>query len=109
MRALTTLLGHWRRRRPWPHWRPEVRLLASPTRAPGTPLERLLVDTVAAQGPLARRVLVSRAALALYREELADGGWLADLGLLGERAFVPEVVRALEAGRGVLWEVENAA
>jgi hypothetical protein len=84
-----------------------VRLLPAPTRAPVTPVEHLLVDTLAA-GPLARRVLVSQAARALYREELAGGGWLADLGLLGERAFVPEVVHALEAGRGALWEVEAA-
>jgi hypothetical protein len=86
-----------------------VRLLAAPARTPVTPVEHLLVDMLAAAGPLAPGVLVSRAARALYREELASGGWLADLGLLGERAFVPEVVHALDAGRGTLWEVEAAA
>jgi hypothetical protein len=86
-----------------------VRLLAAPTRPPETPIERLLVDTLAAKGPLSRRGLVSQAALALYREELAQGGWVADLGILGERPFVPDVARALEAARGVLWEIETPA
>ena len=86
-----------------------VRLLAAPTRAPETPIERVLVDMLAAKGPLSRRGLVSHAALALYRDELAGGGWAADLGILGERPFVPEVIRALQAGRGVLWEIETPA
>jgi hypothetical protein len=111
--AVTTFFGRWRR--VWPGGlsraagRPRVRLLAAPTRAPATPVEHVLVNALAAAGPLARRVLVSQAARTLYRDELAGGGWLADLGLLGERAFVPEVVHALEAGRGALWEVEAAA
>ena len=85
-----------------------VRLFATPARAPGTPIERLLVDTLLARGPLARHALVSHVATALYREELAHGGWLADLGILGARPFVPDVARALETARGVLWEIEGS-
>jgi hypothetical protein len=49
---------------------------------------------------------VSRVALVLYRVALAHGGWVADLGMLWARgAFV----RALDAARGVLWELETAA
>jgi hypothetical protein len=83
-----------------------VRLLTAPARHPQTQIERLLVDTLAVKGPMSRSALVSLAALALYREELANGGSLADLGFFGERLFVGDVTRALEAGRGVLWAVE---
>ena len=49
---------------------------------------------------------VSRVALVLYRAALAHGGWVADLGMLWARgAFV----RALDAARGVLWELETSA
>jgi hypothetical protein len=45
-------------------------------------------------------------ACALYRLEVAHGGALADIGLFGENLFAPEVARALESGRGPLWDIE---
>jgi hypothetical protein len=84
----------------------DVRLLTAPARRPQTQIERLLVDTLAVKGPMSQSALVSLAALAMYREELANGGSLVDLGFFGERLFVGDVTRALEAGRGVLWEFE---
>jgi hypothetical protein len=86
-----------------------VHLRDTATRSAETPIERQLVDTLTARGPLSRSALVSAVALALYRDELARGGWLTGLALLGEGAFVGEVSRALDAGCGVLWDVEPAA
>jgi hypothetical protein len=88
--------------------RAAVRLLAEPARPPATPIERLLVDTLVAKGPLSRSALVSVVARAVYRDELAQSGWLAALGFFSEDLFIAEVTRALEGARGVLWEFEPA-
>jgi hypothetical protein len=84
-----------------------VRLLTAPARSPATPVERLLVDTLSARGPLARTALVSTVARTLYRNELAQSGWLAALGFFNERVFTAEVTRALDGARDVLWEFES--
>jgi hypothetical protein len=85
-----------------------VRLRDAPARPARTPIERRLVSTLAARGPLPRRALVSTVAAALYPEELVET-WLTEVGFLGTGAFVGEVERALEAGCGVLWELEAGA
>ena len=84
--------------------------VAAPARAPETPIERLIADTLAARPlPGAPSCRVSRsfstAQHSGYRVALAHDGWVADLGMLWARAFV----RALDAARGVLWELETAA
>ena len=84
-----------------------VRPLPARARPPQTEAERVLLDTLAAQGPLPPRTLVSHAACALYRLELTHGGALADVGLFGENLFIHEVARALETGRGALWDIES--
>ena len=84
-----------------------VRLLPVPVRSPSTPIERLLVDTLAARGPLSRSALVSSVARARYRDELARSGWLAALGFFSESVFTAEVTRALDGARDVLWEFES--
>jgi hypothetical protein len=84
-----------------------VRLIVPPPRAPETPIERRLVEALASHGPLSSRALVTHVAVDLYHDELAHGGWLADLGILGERPFIPDVARALAAGAGALWRIET--
>ena len=84
-----------------------VRLLVEPARPPMTPVERLVVDTLATRGPLSRSALVSAVARALYRDELARSGWLAALGFFSETVFTADVARALDGARGVLWEVDH--
>jgi hypothetical protein len=91
------------------HDRAEVRLITDPARPPATPVERLLVDTLAARGRLARAALVSAVAHRLYRDELARSGWLAALGFFSESVFVAEVGRALDGARDVLWAFEPTA
>lgn len=86
-----------------------VRLLVPPARGPETALERAIVETLTARGPQGVRPLVSLVARTIYRNELADGGWLVDLGMLGEGVFVTDVVRTLAAGHGVLWDVGGPA
>jgi hypothetical protein len=83
-----------------------VRLLDPASRPPATPIEWRLVHTLTARGPLSRSVLVSAVARGLYRDELAESGWLTALGFFGVSAFVREVARTLDAGCGVLWELE---
>ena len=85
-----------------------VRLLTAPARPPATPVERLLVDTLSARGPLARTALVAAVARTLYRDELAQSGWLAALGFFNESVFTAEVTRALDSARDVLWEFESS-
>jgi hypothetical protein len=85
-----------------------VRLLAAPGRPPATPIERLLVDILAARGPLTHAALVSELAQARYRDELAQSGWLAALAFFNESVFVAEVTRVLEGTRDVLWEFDPA-
>jgi hypothetical protein len=84
-----------------------VRLLVRPTRPPETSIERRLVDVLTARGSLSALALVTHVAVDLYHDELAHGGWLADLGILGERPFMPDVARTLEAGAGTLWTIET--
>jgi sulfate/thiosulfate-binding protein len=85
-----------------------VHLLDPPARPARTPIERRLVSTLAARGPLSRPALVSAVAAALYPEELVES-WLTEVGFLGTGAFVGEVEHALDAGCGVLWVLEAAA
>jgi hypothetical protein len=48
-----------------------------------------------------------RLAWELYLDELRNGGWVADIGLLGTGPFRAHAVRELEAARGVLWEPDE--
>jgi hypothetical protein len=51
-------------------------------------------------------LLVERVVAELYDEELHYGAWILDIGLLGKRLFVPDVVREVEAGKGILWKID---
>jgi hypothetical protein len=44
----------------------------------------------------------------LYLDELCNGGWVADIGLLGAVPFRADAVRGLEATRGILWEPDES-
>lgn len=83
----------------------EACLLTGGSAAPTTLEERLIVEALAGPGRLRVDALVPLVAAVLYREELRHGGSAADLGLFGARVFVPDVLRALEAGNGRLWTI----
>src|SRR5688572_3368335 len=87
----------------------EARLLPGAGAAPATPEERLIVEALASAGPVPMDALVIAVSNALYRDELSEGGNDADLSLLGAGVFMPDVLRALEAGDGRLWTLSVAA
>lgn len=84
---------------------PRVRLIEAP-RPPATPIERLAVETLRREGALPFDTLFRRLASGLYCEELRNGSWVLDLGIVGT-LFVPEAVRGLEAGDDCLWAIEK--
>lgn len=81
-----------------------VRLIANPAR-PTTRIERASLAVLSETGEASFDTLVTRVTAELYREEIRRGAWAVDLGLLGSRLFVPDVVRSLDRYNGVLWEI----
>lgn len=84
-----------------------VRLIDRPARPPSTPAERLLVRALSAGRRMPYGALLDRAAEDAYRAELGSGACAADIGVFGPALFVSEVARAIEAGAGVLWQIET--
>ena len=81
-----------------------VQLLDDST-SPATPVERATLRVLKETGETRLEPLVERVADELYREELRNGAWLVDLGLVGSRLFVPDVLRSLKAYNGSLWRI----
>jgi hypothetical protein len=86
---------------------PVVRLMDSPRRLPGTPLEQRVISTLKETGPVSFANLVKTVAGEVYAEELRKGSGVLDIGLFGSRLFNSDVVRELKAGDGVLWEIKH--
>lgn len=84
-----------------------VRLIEPLARPTVTPIERLAVSSLKQEGAIPFRLLVERVASAVYFEELRKGAWVLDIGMFGARLFVRDVVREIEAGNGILWEIEK--
>ncbi|MBI2088992.1 MAG: hypothetical protein HYT78_09655 [Deltaproteobacteria bacterium] len=84
-----------------------VQLLASPSRQPESSVERLTIALLRQEGPTPFPALVERVAREVYLDEIRNGAWVTDIGLFGPGLFVPDVVRELEAGNGVLWEIKK--
>ena len=82
-----------------------VRLVEHPARPPATAIERAILGVLSESGEAPSEILVTRVAAELYREEIRHGAWAVDLGLLGSRLFVPDVVRSLDRYNRVLWEI----
>jgi hypothetical protein len=81
--------------------------LAQGSRQPATRVEQLALSVLASQGAIPLDTLAERVASELYREELRNGAGVLDIGLFGSRVFTSDVVRELEAGDGVLWEIRH--
>jgi len=86
---------------------PVVRLMDSPRRLPGTPLEQRVISTLKKTGPVSFAKLVKTIAGEVYAEELRKGSGVLDIGLFGSRLFNSDVVRELQAADGVLWEIKH--
>jgi hypothetical protein len=85
----------------------QVRLLDTPQRLPMTPIEKHVIATLRESGESSFATLVKEVSRNLLRAELRQGAGVLDIGLLGSRLFDDEVVRELQAGDGVLWEIKR--
>jgi hypothetical protein len=82
-----------------------VQLIDSPRRLPATPIEQRLLSALKEAGPISLANLVKRVAAELYSDELRRGAGVLDIGLIGDRLFNHDIVRELNAGNGILWEI----
>jgi hypothetical protein len=84
-----------------------VQLVDSPRRLPATPIEQRLSSALKETGPISLASLVKRVAAELYSDELRQGAGILDIGLIGDRLFNRDIVRELNAGNGILWEIKQ--
>ena len=84
-----------------------VRLIEAAARPPVTPVERLVVATLARQGAMPLDQLGEQVALDLYRDALSRGAGILDLGFFGKDLFIPEAILEIETGDGALWKIES--
>jgi hypothetical protein len=84
-----------------------VRLIDFPRRLPETPIEQRLAWALKETGPISVSGLVKRVASELYCDELRKGAGVLDIGLIGDRLFNRDIIRELNAGNGILWEVKQ--
>jgi hypothetical protein len=84
-----------------------VQPMNSPRRLPATPIEQRLSSALKETGPIALASLVKRVAAELYSDELRKGAGVLDIGLIGDRLFNRDIIRELNAGNGILWEVKQ--
>jgi len=82
-----------------------VRLIESPRRLTTTHIEQRLVSVLKEAGPVTVASLIKRVAAELYADELRRGGGFLDNGLIGDRLFNRDIVRELDEGNGMLWEI----
>jgi hypothetical protein len=84
-----------------------VQLIDSPRRLPATPIEQRLWSALRATGPILFVRLVKKIAAELYSDELRHGAGVLDIGLIGDRLFNRDIIRELNAGNGILWEIKQ--
>ncbi len=84
-----------------------VKLIAPPSRLPLSPAEGFTVELLRQYGSAPLPFVVDQVALKFYLDEIRNGAWALDLGLLGPGMFVRQVLQDLEAGDGILWHIER--
>jgi hypothetical protein len=88
---------------------PKVRLITPSRRQPETVIERLAMAALGHGGTTSLSSLINRVSRDLYREELAGGAAILDLGLFGPELFAQDVALELKAANGVLWRFDTSA
>jgi hypothetical protein len=88
---------------------PNVRLIVPSRRQPETAIERLATAALGHGGTTSLSALITRVSRDLYREELACGAAILDLGLFGPELFVKDVALELRAANGILWQFDTSA
>lgn len=84
-----------------------VQLVDSPRRLPTAPIEQRLSSALKQTGPISVANLVKRVAAELYSDELRQGAGVLDIGLIGDRLFNRDIIRELNAGNGILWQIKQ--
>lgn len=84
-----------------------VQLVDSPRRLPTTPIEQRLSSALKETAPISVANLVKRVAAELYSDELRQGAGVLDIGLIGDRLFNRDIIRELNAGNGILWQIKQ--
>jgi len=84
-----------------------VRLIDSPRRSPATQIEWQLISALKKVGSVPSANLVKTVAADLYAAELRKGAAVLDIGLFGERLFTRDILRELQAGDGILWDIKR--
>jgi hypothetical protein len=79
--------------------------LGTSDHCPQTRVEEIVVSMLSTKQQIPLSELAEQLAEALYRDELRNGGWVADLGLLGSGAFVADALHEINTGDGRLWNV----
>jgi hypothetical protein len=70
-----------------------------------TRVEQIAVAVLVREEEVPLSELAALLAEALYRDELRNGGWAADLGLLGSGVFLADALHEIKAGDGCLWNI----
>ena len=91
-----------------PRTDPNVRLIKPSPRQPETAVERLAMVALGHGAATSLSSLINRVARDLYREELAAGAAILDLGLFGPELFVNDVALELQAANGILWQFDTS-
>jgi hypothetical protein len=68
----------------------------------------MAVTALRHENPISLSSLVENVARTLYSEELANGGSVLEIGLLGVDLFVRDVAFELKAANGALWHIESS-
>ena len=74
-------------------------------RHPQTRVEEIAVAMLVREEQVPLNELAALLAENLYRDELRNGGWVADLGLLGSSVFVADALHEINAGDRGLWNI----
>jgi hypothetical protein len=82
-----------------------VRLIEPVASVGESPIEREAILNLKQQGVLPFSLLVQQVALRLYLDELRNGAAAVDIGFFGASLFVPEVVKVIHEGNGILWKI----
>jgi hypothetical protein len=86
-----------------------VRLRENAAGSPLTRVEGATLEILKESGETRLDLLAGRVASELYHEELRNGAWAVDLGLLGSGLFIPAVMRSLKAYNGILWQIVDGS
>ena len=84
----------------------QVRLRSGVDASRTTPVQGVMVDVLARDGPTPACRLVERVARELYNSEVSRGAWAIEIGVFGSALFAADAAHELAAGAGALWDFE---